>query len=583
MIFLKNIISSAIGFIMAIGLFFVFVLIIGIAIGVDEGVETDGMSVLKIELNTALKDYAPLDTNPFSELLGLSPKYVGLNKIIEAIEKAKNDYRIKGISIEPISMDGGISQLNSVRNAIIDFKTSGKFVMAYSDAYGQKEYFLSSVADSVFVNPVGQVDFKGLSSEVLFFKDFQDKYGVKMEVIRHGKYKSAVEPFLENKMSASNRTQMKELLNSLWVDITDAISISRDVPLKDLNKIADNLLGRTANLSVSNNLVDAAIYKDEYKLKLRNLLNGIGYKSVSLLDYIQSNRVLDYEIDSEINKIAVVYAQGNIIYGEGDEETIGQGMIVKAIENAKKDTSVKAIVLRVNSPGGSALASDLIWRALELAKKEKPLVVSMGNYAASGGYYISCNADRIFAESTTITGSIGVFGMFPNASELTSNMGIYSERVSTNKSPSYSPFLKLDPAFYEVTKEGVDVVYKTFVAKVAKGRNMSFDAVHKLAQGRVWSGKQAMENGLIDALGGLDSAINSAVSLAEIEEYKIKNYPDYNKDIRDSFQNMPFVNIKDDLMKEWMGNASFILFKQLHNLKNSKGIQMAMPYVLDIK
>tara|TARA_B100000809_G_scaffold43630_1_gene37843 strand:- start:7617 stop:9368 length:1752 start_codon:yes stop_codon:yes gene_type:complete len=581
--FLKNIISSAIGFIIAIGLLFVTIVIIAFSIGDDLEVEVGDTSILKIELKTAIKDYAPLEIDPFSDLLGLAPKYVGLNKVIESIGKAKNDARIKGISIEAIALNGGISQLNAIRNAIADFKTSGKFVMAYSDAYGQKEYFLSSIADSVFVSPVGQIDFKGLSSEILFFKDFQDKYGVKMEVIRHGKYKSAVEPFLENKMSTSNRTQMKELLGSLWFDITDAISISRDIPIKELNKIADGLLGRTARLSVLNNLVDGAIYKDEYKLKLKSLVNGDKYVSLDLLDYIKSNVIFDFEQDKKTDKIAVVYAQGNIIYGEGDEESIGHGMMVKAIEKAKNDKSVKAIVLRVNSPGGSALASDLIWRALELAKKDKPLVVSMGNYAASGGYYISCNADRVFAESTTITGSIGVFGMLPNASELASRMGIYSEKVSTNISPSYSPFLKLDPAFYEVTKEGVDVVYKTFVSKVAKGRNMSFEAVHELAQGRVWSGKQALENGLIDAVGGLDSAIASARDLAEIEEYKIKNYPDYNNDIRESFQNMPFINIKENLMKEWMGDASFILFKQLNNLKNVEGVQMGMPYILDIK
>lgn len=581
--FLKNIISSAIGFLMAIGLLFIFILIIAAAIGSSEKIEIGDTSVLKIELNTEIKDYAPFEIDPFSELLGLPPKYLGLNKIIETIEKAKKDAKIKGISIEATTMGGGISQLNAIRNALIDFKTSGKFVMAYSDAYGQKEYFLSSVADSVFVSPVGQVELKGLSSEILFFKDFQDKYGVKMEVIRHGKYKSAVEPFLENKMSASNRTQMKELLFSLWGDITAAISTSRNISTNELNAIADGLLGRTAGLAVSNKLVDAAVYKDEYEQKLKKLVNGKKYKSVRFLDYIKSDMNFDFEEDKKANKIAVVYAQGDIIYGEGDEESIGQGMLVKAIEDAKKDSSVKAIVLRVNSPGGSALASDLIWRALELAKKEKPLIVSMGNYAASGGYYISCNADRIFTESTTITGSIGVFGMLPNASELTSKMGIYAEKVSTNASPTYSPFSKLDPAYYEVTKQGVDEVYKTFVTKVAKGRNMSYDAVHKIAQGRVWSGKQAIENGLVDEEGGLDAAIAYAVSVAEINKYKIKNFPDYNKDLRDSFQNMPFMNLKEDFMKEWMGDAGFLLLKQLNSLKNSEGIQMGMPYVLNIK
>ena len=339
--FLKNIISSAIGFMMAIGLLIIFVLILAVAIGSDEEIKVSDTSILKIELTTEVKDYAPFEMDPFSELFGIPPRYVGLNSIIEAIQNAAYDNRIKGISIEANGMSGGISQLNAVRNALIDFKSSGKFVLAYADAYGQKEYFLSSVADSLFVSPVGQVDLKGLSSEILFFKDFQDKYGVKMEVIRHGKYKSAVEPFLENKMSASNRTQMKELLESLWFDMTDAISISRDVPVEKLNAIADELLGRTAELSVAHQLVDGAVYNDEYKLKLESLLADDSYATIDLLDYINSNRTFDFEMDQNSDKIAVIYGQGDIIYGEGDEDTIGQGIMVEAIDEAKNDDSVK--------------------------------------------------------------------------------------------------------------------------------------------------------------------------------------------------------------------------------------------------
>lgn len=581
--FLKNIISSAIGFIVAAGLIIVFIVVVAVVLSDKTDVKVKNNGILRIELNTELKDYAPMEIDPFSELLGLPPQYLGLNKVLSAIGKAKLDDRIKGISIEGTMMNGGISQLYAVRKAIVDFKSSGKPVFAYADTYGQKEYFLSSVADSVFVSPIGQVEVKGLSSEILFFKDFQDKYGLKMEVIRHGKYKSAVEPFIANKMSESNRIQMKELLSSLWFDMVDVISISRDVSVDNINKIADDLLGRTSELSLENKLVDGVLYKDEYKEKLKNAVSIEEYKSTGLMDYIQSNRTFDLDTNPDEAKVAVIYAQGEIIYGKGDEESIGQGIMVKAIEKAVKNDAVKAIVLRVNSPGGSALASDLIWRALELAKKKKPLVVSMGNYAASGGYYISCNADRIFAEPTTITGSIGVFGILPNASEFAKKIGIHSEKVSTNNSPTYSPFSKLDPEFYEVTKEGVDQVYRTFVSKVAKGRGMSYDEVHQLAQGRVWSGKQAMENGLIDAVGGLDSAILSAASLAEIDDYKIKNYPNYEKDIRDSFSSMPFMNLKENLMKEWMGDSNFILLKQLNTLKSVEGIQMGMPYVLDIK
>ena len=580
--FLKNILSSAVGVLLAFFWLILLVVLVAVFVGSDDTYEVKNNSVLKLQLNVPVKDYAPVEVDPFSQLLGLPPQQLGLNEIISAIDRAKDDDRIKAISIEG-SLNAGVSQLNALRNAVIEFKQSGKPVYAYADTYGQKEYFFSSVADSVFVSPVGQVDLKGLSAELLFFKDFQDKYGVKMEVIRHGKYKSAVEPFIANKMSESNRTQMKELLNSLWFDMVDAISMSRDIPVEKINKIADALLGRTADISKENLLVDGIIYQDEYKEKLKNNLGLSKYKTTSLMDYIQSNMVFDFDQANENPKIAVIYAQGDIIYGQGDEEKIGQKMMVKAINRAANKESVKAIVLRVNSPGGSALASDLIWRALEKAKQKKPLVVSMGNYAASGGYYISCNADRIFAESTTITGSIGVFGIMPNASEFTSRIGIHSERVSTNKSPNYSPFSELDPEFYEVTKEGVDTVYKTFVSKVAEGRGMTYEEVHALAQGRVWSGKQAEQNGLIDAIGGLDRAILSAASLAEVDTYKIENYPDYEKDIRESFRNMPFMNLKENLLKEWVGESNFTLFQQLNKLKGKEGVQMAMPYVLDIK
>ena len=348
-------------------------------------------------------------------------KVTGLNTLLEAIENAKNDEKISGISIETKSLQGGISQLTAIRSALEDFKTSGKFVMAYADAYGQKEYYLSSVADSLFLSPIGQIDFKGLASEILFFKDFQDNYGVKMEVIRHGKYKSAVEPFLENKMSKANRMQIQSLLQSLWATLVQDISLSRGLSLEVLNEIADLSKGRAADMAVENKLADAALYRDAYDEKLKALAQTETLNSLNLMDYIQSRSGRVFNPATE--RIAVVYAQGDIQYGKGDENYIGQELMVKALEQACNDEKVKAVVLRVNSPGGSALASDLIWRAMELTKAEKPLVVSMGDLAASGGYYIACNADKIVAEPTTITGSIGVFGMLPNVSQLTDKMG----------------------------------------------------------------------------------------------------------------------------------------------------------------
>ena len=578
--FLRNLFASILGFFIAV--FLLIAVFAGIAVAVNDTpqIVVSEKSVLKIQLDTQIKDYAPNDDNPLAEILGTLDRVTGLNTLLEAIENAKNDEKISGISIETKSLQGGISQLTAIRSALEDFKTSGKFVMAYADAYGQKEYYLSSVADSLFLSPIGQIDFKGLASEILFFKDFQDNYGVKMEVIRHGKYKSAVEPFLENKMSKANRMQIQSLLQSLWATLVQDISLSRGLSLEVLNEIADLSKGRAADMAVENKLADAALYRDAYDEKLKALAQTETLNSLNLMDYIQSRSGRVFNPATE--RIAVVYAQGDIQYGKGDENYIGQELMVNALEQASSDEKVKAVVLRVNSPGGSALASDLIWRAMELTKAEKPLVVSMGDLAASGGYYIACNADKIVAEPTTITGSIGVFGMLPNVSQLTDKMGIYSEKVATNDPASYSPFHPIDASFYALTKEGVDNIYKTFVGKVAKGRNMTFDEVHEVAQGRVWSGTQALEQGLVDELGGLDRAVALAASLAEVTTYKIKNYPSYEKELSEVFESMPFLNAKEGLLKEWVGDANFSLFQKIHNLRNVEGIQARMPFVLDI-
>lgn len=577
--FLRNLLASILGFFISITLIIIlFVAIAFFATSSEEAI-VQPRTVLKVELKTKLMDYVSSEVSPFDEILGKSDEITGLNSVLGAIEAASKDANIEGISLETSYLSAGVSQLKEIRRALQQFKNSGKFVYAYADVYSQKNYYLCSVADSVFVNPEGGLEFQGLSSESLFFKDFQDKYGVKMEVVRHGKYKSAVEPFLENKMSNDNRTQIKALLNSIWSEILQDISSSRNVAVVELNKIADELKTRTIELALKNKLIDAPIYKDEYKGKLSSRLEG-DYKSINMLDYIGSNNVYgEYASD----KIAVIYAQGEIIYGKGDEETIGNELLVKAIEKVKKDSKIKSVVLRVDSPGGSALASDIIWRALELLKKEKPLVVSMGNLAASGGYYISCNADKIIAEPTTITGSIGVFGLLPNIHKFSENIGIHTDRVSTNSGAYYSAFEPVNKEFYEVTKEGVDKVYKTFVSKVAKGRNMTFEEVHSLAQGRVWSGNQALKNGLVDEVGGIDLAITNAASLAGIENYRIVNYPNYTKDIRESLKNIPFLSLKEKFVEEYIGNENFALFSKLNSIKNNKGIQVRLPYVIDIK
>lgn len=579
--FLRNLLASILGFFISLFILFCFFLLIAAVAGGEEEIIVKQNSVLELDLAKQIKDYAPKDTSPIAQALDLADEKLSLNKILNAIDNAQLDDNIKGISIKTNAVGAGMAQTQAIRKKLEEFKESGKFIYAYNDVYSQKNYYLSSVADSIFLNPVGQIEFSGLSSEILYYKDFEDKYGVKMEVVRHGKYKSAVEPFLENKMSDANREQITSFLSSIWSEFTSNISKSRNISVEQLNTIADNSEGRNADLALKNKLIDGVIYQDQYDEKLKSVVDSKP-NTISLEDYIKSGK--GRTSSTAKDKIAVIYAQGEIMYGEGNEDVIGQGMINRAIKKAVKDKRVKAIVLRVNSPGGSALASELIWRELELAKKEKPLIVSMGNLAASGGYYIACNADLIVAEPTTITGSIGVFGALPNAYELSKKMGINAEQVSTNKSASYSLFEPMDKKFYDVTKEGVEQIYKTFVNRVATGRKMTFEKVDAIAQGRVWSGKEALENGLVDKLGGLQDAINIAVQYAEVKDYRIRNFPNYKKDIKDMLNFSPFGKVnKEEIIKEAIGSENYELFNQINRFKNMEGIQARMPYILQIK
>ncbi|WP_440069919.1 signal peptide peptidase SppA [Tenacibaculum discolor] len=579
--FLRNLLASILGFFIAIFLLFVFFFAIASIVGAEEKVVVKSNSVLELDLSTPIKDYAPKENNPIAEALELTDEKLALNKIINAIENAKTDDKIKGISIKTPFINAGIAQIQAIRNKIEEFKESGKFVYAYNDIYTQKNYYLSSVADSLFLNPIGVIDFRGLSTEILYFKDFEDKYGIKMEVVRHGKYKSAVEPFLENEMSEANREQTTSFLKSIWSEITDDISKSRNISIEKLNLIADNYNGRNVTVAKENNLIDASIYEDEYKEKLA-MGSDKKVNTISIEDYISSGK--GRVSSTAKDKIAVIYAQGDIIYGEGSKDFIGQGIINKAIRKARKDTNVKAIVLRVNSPGGNALASELIWRELELTKKEKPIVVSMGNYAASGGYYIACNASKIFAEPTTITGSIGVFGAIPNFSQFTDKIGINAEQVSTNNSPSYSVFEPMNKKFYDVTKEGIEEMYTTFVNRVSAGRNMNFEQVNEIAQGRVWTGKEAIKNGLVDQLGGLNDAIKAAAELAELENYKVRNYPNYKTDLKEALKFSPFMKAsKEEILKETLGDENYQLYYNIHKMKNLKGIQARIPFIFQVK
>ncbi|SFB89142.1 protease-4 [Flagellimonas taeanensis] len=584
--FLRNLLASILGSLMAfaiiMGMFFIFLMLMGSA---DDGVVVKKNTVLELGFMVPVLDYTGKDeTDPFAALWGGE---IGMDEILHTIEVAKTDDHIEGISITTSFLQAGIAQTREIREALLDFKSSGKFVLAHSDIYTQKDYYLASVADEVYMNPVGVLDFKGLATEVLYYKDLQEKSGIKMEVIRHGKYKSAVEPFLSNTMSDENRTQIKELITSIWDVIVDDISASRKMTPADLNAVADTLGGRTPSLAVASGLLDGVLHFDEYEDLLREKMGvkkGEELNYIKFMDYIQT--ASKKNILTGTDKIAVIYAQGEIFYGEGGKDYIGQGLIVEALHKAVENESVKAIVFRVDSPGGSALVSDIIWREMQLAKQEKPLVVSFGNVAASGGYYIGVGGDKIFAEPTTITGSIGVFGTIPNINELAKNVGINAEQVGTNQnSVDYSLFEPMDDSFRNVVQESIEETYNIFLERVAQGRNMSIAQVDSLAQGRVWSGVDAKANGLVDELGNLDDAIAAAAEMAGLDAYGIRKYPKYKSGFEQFMENMGGVKTKigESIIQEEIGTEAYQILKEFKGLGKQEGIQAKMPFRLNIK
>ena len=583
--FLGNVLATIIGMFVFFMLFFFGILIIGAIFGSEsEGVSVKSNSVIELNLEKIKHDYAGKYKDPWVTIFS-DGKKIGLTDIIRSIENAKTDSNIKGISILNDNSSLGMAQSKALRDALEDFKKSGKFVMAYANSYSQKEYYLNSVANTVYLNPVGDMDFKGLSAEIMFFKDFQEKSGLKMEVIRHGKYKSAVEPFLENKMSDANREQTTALLNSVWNSIVTDISKSRNIPVAKLNEIANGLLARTPEMAKAERLVDIIAYEDVYHNAIKKALKVADkedYNKVSVTDYAQKYITTSQSYDSS-DEIAIIYAQGEIMSGEGDVNVIGEGSMRRSLQQARKNKNVKAIVLRIDSPGGSALTSDLIWREIELTKKVKPVVVSMGNYAASGGYYIACNANTIFAEANTITGSIGVFGILPNFTPLATKIGINTEQVKTHQnSANYSPFVPIDEKFKAVTLEGVEHIYKTFVTHVAEGRKMTFAQVDSIAQGRVWTGAEAIKIGLVDKIGGLNDAIKQAASLAKIKKYSTQNYPEYEKNFDDLLANLPFAKSKATFIKEEIGEENYRIMQEIKRLQTRTGVQAIMPYEISI-
>ncbi len=583
--FLGNILATIIGLFIFCMLFFFGIVIIGSIVGGDDKtIVVKENSVIKLNLDGIEMDYAGKFSDSWFKNLS-DEKTVGFIDVLNAIKAAKTDENIQGISILNNSATLGMAQTKELRNALEDFKKSGKFILAYSNYSTQKEYYLNSVANSVYLNPAGMLDFKGLGIETMYYKDFQEKTGVKMEVIRHGKYKSAVEPFLENKMSDANREQLTALLESVWNNVVGDIAESRKVSVVKLNEIANGLLARTPEMAKNEKLVDRVAYEDEYHADIKKRLKvkaDEDYNSIDILDYTENYNTT--ATATATDRIAVIYAQGEILGGEGSVNEIGEGAMRRSLKEARTDKNVKAIVLRIDSPGGSALTSDLIWREIGLTKKVKPVVVSMGNVAASGGYYIACNATKIFAEKTTITGSIGVFGILPNFSQLGTKMGLNEEQVKTHDNAIYySVFKPLDEKSRAFMVEGVESIYKTFVQHVAEGRKMSFQNVDAIAQGRVWTGEEALKNGLVDEIGGLDKALKEAAKLAKIKEYATVNYPEFHEDFKDFLASFPFSSTKQSLIETEIGAENYKMIKQIKQIQALKGNQVRLPFEVNIK
>ena len=585
--FLGNVLATIVGlFVFFMLFFFGIILISAVFSGGSDEVPVENNSVIELDLSEITNDYAGKFN--FKDFDYFEVKHDGLSDVIRAIDEAKTDDNIKGISILNDESDLGMAQLKALRDELEAFKKSGKFVYAYSNMYSQKEYYLNSVANTVYINPIGELDFKGLSSEVLFFKDFQEKSGLKMEVIRHGKYKSAVEPFLENEMSPANREQVLALLNSVWNSMVTDISKSRNVSVSQLNTIANGLLARTPEMAKAQKLVDVIAYEDVYHNAIRKVLkvdSDEDYNKIDIKDYAD-NVAKTVKENSSKDKIAIIYAQGEIGNGEGDLNIIGEGSMRRSLQEARKNENIKAIVLRIDSPGGNALTSDLIWREIELTKKVKPVVVSMGNYAASGGYYLACNANKIFAEANTITGSIGVFGTLPNFSKLIDKVGIHVEQVNTHENAAeYSVFKPIDEKFRIVTQESIERIYNTFLNRVAAGRKMTFAQVDAIAQGRIWSGSEAVKVGLVDEIGGMDAALKEAAKLAKINTYKTQNFPQYEKSFDDLLSNLglPFFKTKENFIKEEVGVENYKIIEQIRKMNTKKGTQILMPFEINIK
>ncbi|PLX10187.1 MAG: signal peptide peptidase SppA [Marinilabiliales bacterium] len=557
-----------------------------VAMSENEKVTVQPNSVLQLNWTTPIVDRAsdnPFDGFDFATMESKKP--AGLNEILKTIEKAKNDSNIDGIFIDMESIPAGIATVEEIRDKLIEFKAEGKFILAYGNSYSQSGYYFASVADEIYLNPKGMVLFKGLNAELMFFKNMLEKLDIEMQVLRgpDNKYKSAVEPLIKDKMSESNREQYSTLLNSIWGKILIELNESRGLSIEDLNSIADNLEVTNAEKAMELNFVDGIVYRDEIENKLKELTGKSEDEKLAWITYSKYTKASVGKTNISRDRVAVIYASGDIKQGSSAQNSMGSKTIAKAIKKARTNDNVKAIVMRVNSPVGDALASDVIRREVALAKEAKPFIVSMGDLAASGGYWISTSADYIFAQPTTITGSIGVFGVIPNFQGLMTNkLGITFDQVSTNENSNY---ISVTSQMSDFQKEKLNAqiidIYDDFIDLVSTTRGLKPEYVDSIAKGRVWSGTDALSIGLIDEIGGLEDAIAYAAEKADLgSDFRLKDYPERG-DVFKELVSQITGEAKANIVADELGDYK-IYYDQINTLKNMKGVQARLPYFYSI-
>lgn len=589
--FLKFTFATVTGIILSSVILFILSMVT--LFGVISSSETETVvkknSVMMLDLNGTLVERTQEDAlGVLSQLFNDDSKTYGLDDILSSIKKAKENEDIKGIYLQASSLSCSYASLQEIRNALVDFKQSGKFIVAYSDGYTQGLYYLSSVADKVLLNPQGMIEWRGLASAPIFYKDLLQKLGVEVQVFKVGTYKSAVEPFISTEMSPANREQVTAFIQSIWGQITTGVSASRELTVDSLNAYANRMLMfYPAEESVKCGLADTLIYRNDVRNYLKQLANVDKDDKLPMLglnDMINVKK--NTPKDKSGNIVAIYYASGEITdnpSSAASEDGIVGTKVIRDLQKLKDDDDIKAVVLRVNSPGGSAFASEQIWHAVKELKSKKPVIVSMGDYAASGGYYISCIADTIVAEPTTLTGSIGIFGMVPNVKGLTDKVGLTFDVVKTNK---FADFGNLMRPFNDDEKALLQMMvaqgYDTFVSRCAEGRQMSKENIEKIAEGRVWTGEAAKELGLVDILGGVDKALEIAVAKAGIDSYTVIPYPQKKDFLSSLLDTQPTNYVESQLLKSNLGEY-YQQFGLLKNIKNQSMIQARIPFDLNMK